>query len=70
MDKGRLSLWERLGNTDGGVSEGYIKKCLETGISLQRGPVLEPGEEFFGRGLWKIGNRELCKRNLLCMGSR
>jgi len=50
-------------NTDGEVSEGYIKKCLETGISLHRGPVLEPGEEFFGRGLWKVGKRGLCKRN-------
>jgi len=57
----RLFLWERLRNTEGGDSEGYIKKCLETGISLNRGPVWEPGEEFFGRGLWKAGKRKLFK---------
>ena len=39
VDTEPLSLWERLGNIDGGDSEGYIKKCLETGISRHSGPV-------------------------------
>jgi hypothetical protein len=52
-----------LGNIDGGNSEGYIKKCLETGISLHTGPVWESGEEFFGQVLWKAGKRGLCKRS-------
>jgi hypothetical protein len=52
-----------LRNIDGGDSEGYIKKCLETDISLHRSPVWEPGEEFFGRGHWKAGKRGLRKRS-------
>lgn len=58
----RLFLWERLKNTEGADTEGYIKKCLEMGISLNSGFVWEPGEEFFGRGLWKAGKRKLFKR--------
>jgi len=36
LDKGRLSLWERLENTDGGVSEGYIKKFISIVCPLER----------------------------------
>ena len=68
LDTERLSLWERLGNVDGGDSEGYTRKFLETDISLRRGPVWEPGEEFFGLGLWKAGKRELCKRSACFYG--
>ena len=68
LDTEPLSLWERLGSINGGDSEGYIKKCLETGISLHRGPEWEPGEEFFGRRLWKAGKRGLCERSISVYG--
>jgi hypothetical protein len=34
-----------------GKSEGYVKKALETGNSLHRGPVGGPGGGFVYRGL-------------------
>jgi hypothetical protein len=40
LDTERLSLWERLGDIDVADSEGYMKKCLETGISLHMGSCL------------------------------
>jgi len=70
LDTERLSLWERQRNIDGGVSEGYIKTCLKTGISLHRGPILEPGEEFLAANFGRLV-KEGCVRGVsISVGSR
>jgi len=37
-----------------GDPEGYVEKALETGNSLHRGPIGEPGRGLIYQGLWEM----------------